>query len=567
MEREAYPVTSASPPVPTEELSIVNQELQDNAEMLGVHRGLRESESRLRQIMDKSPLWAYVKDRAGSYQMVSHRFLVGLGVALDQVVGHVDEQCLPDAVARLFRQADHEAMCRDDVVEREHHLSLETGEVILLAQHFALRDEKGLAYAACMKALDITRRKRDEYRLAKARDEAERANRAKNEFLSHMSHELRTPLNAILGFSQILEHEHAEDPAVSEPIGEILRAGWHLLALINDILDLSMLESGRLHVQADSVSVDALIQECVATLRQAAQAKEITVTVVSGPEWLVRADPTRLRQVLINLLSNAIKYNHPGGTVRVSVARQRERLLISVEDDGLGMTPEQIANLFRPFVRMSRGVCSEDGIGIGLSLSLRLMQMMGGEIRVESAPDQGSVFTLDLLRASTDEPALKDASLGFAGSEEEVGLQDDRDVSGCTRVLKVLYVEDNPANLRLVRRMLVHRPGIRLLEAVDGQSGLARAGAERPGLILLDLGLPDIHGFEVLRRLRADRGTAGIPVVAVSADAGELRVTEALERGFYTYIEKPFRLEVLDELLSAFGQCRGGAGKGASPGA
>ncbi|WP_083838724.1 chemotaxis protein CheB [Ectothiorhodospira sp. PHS-1] len=532
----------------------------DNADMLSAHRALRESESRLRQIMDKSPLWAYVKDRAGSYQMVNHCFLAGLGVTLKQVVGHVDEQCLPEAVARLFRQADHEAMCRDDVLEREHHLHLETGEVILLAQHFALRDEKGLAYAACMQALDITQRKRDEYRLARARDEAERANRAKNEFLSHMSHELRTPLNAILGFSQILEHEYAEEPALSEPIREILRAGWHLLALINDILDLSMLESGRLHVQADSVSADAIVQECVATLRQAAQAKEITVTVVPGEALLVRADPTRLRQVLINLLSNAIKYNHPNGTVKVSATRHGDRAWIRVEDDGLGMTPEQIANLFRPFVRMSREICSEDGIGIGLSLSQRLMQMMGGDIRVESVPDQGSVFTLDLQWVTTGSES-EEAASEAATDERQTGLREKPVAAGCMRALKVLYVEDNRANMRLVRRMLAHRPGVQLLEAGDGQSGLALARAELPALILLDLGLPDIHGFEVLRQLRADRATAGIPVVAVSADAGELRVTEALERGFCTYIEKPFRLEVLDEVLSAFGQCRGSGGK------
>ncbi|MBK1672254.1 hypothetical protein CKO35_02840 [Ectothiorhodospira shaposhnikovii] len=524
----------------------------DNSEMLRAHRAMRESESRLRQIMDKSPLWAYVKDRAGSYQIVSHHFLMGLNLELDRVIGHVDEQCLPVTVARLFRQADHEAMCRDDVLEREHHLTLDMGEVVLLAQHFALRDEQGLAYAVCMKALDITQRKRDEYRLAKARDEAERANRAKNDFLSHMSHELRTPLNAILGFSQILEHEYAQDPALNEPIREILRAGWHLLALINDILDLSMLESGRLHVQKDTFSVDAIVQECVATLRQAAQVKDISVSVVPGEALHVRADPTRLRQVLINLLSNAIKYNHPGGTVRVSAVQQQQRVLISVEDDGIGMTPEQTANLFRPFVRMSREVSNEDGIGIGLSLSLRLMQMMGGDIHVKSAPDQGSVFTLDLQWSSAE--SVHPPPPG--GMAEEAGTGGGQVAAGCVRALKVLHVEDNPANLRLVRRMLDRRPGVRLLEAGDGQSALALARTELPGLILLDLGLPDIHGFEVLRQLRADKDTAGIPVAAVSADAGELRVSEALERGFCTYIEKPFRMEVLDKLLSAFGQCR-----------
>ncbi|SEQ40366.1 two-component system, chemotaxis family, CheB/CheR fusion protein [Ectothiorhodospira magna] len=530
----------------------------DNAEILVAHRALRESESRLRQILDKSPLWAYVKDRAGAYKMVSQRFLGGLGLTSEQVISHVDEECLPPEITRLFRQADHEAMCRDDVLEREHHLVLESGTVVLLAQHFALRDEKGLAYAACMKALDITQRKGDECRLALARDQAEQANRAKNEFLSHMSHELRTPLNAILGFSQILEHECADDPDLTEAVQEILRAGWHLLALINDILDLSMLESGRLNVQLHGVVVVDVLQECITTLRQAAQDKGVTVTLTeetATSTCRVWADPTRLRQVLINLISNAIKYNRPQGTVTLSASAQGGRVLIQVADDGLGMDEEQLANLFHPFVRLSRHVCNEDGIGIGLSLSRRLVEMMAGDIRVESTPEQGSLFTLDLPEDSqqtSDEALACTDKIHVSDPGMSGGI-----AAGQPRQLRILYVEDNPANLRLVRRLLADHTGVHLLEAETGTAGLELARTELPGLILLDLNLPDLHGFEVLGQLRADRRTAGIPVVAVSADAGELRVTEALERGFCTYVEKPFRTEVLDEVLATFGQRRG----------
>ncbi|WP_200179161.1 chemotaxis protein CheB [Ectothiorhodospira mobilis] len=514
----------------------------DNAEILEAHRALRESESQLRQILDKSPLWSYVKDRAGRYRLVSQRFLGGIGQTQEAVIGHVDEELFPPEIARLLRLADHEAMAVDGILEREHHLELDGHEVVLLAQHFALRDERGVANAACMKALDITARKQDERRLARARDEAEKANRAKTDFLSHMSHELRTPLNAILGFAQILEVECRDGEG--EAVREILAAGWHLLALINDILDLSMLESGRLQVDSHSVELAQIIDECAATLRQMAQDKGVDLQVEPQEGVYVRADATRLRQVLINLLSNAIKYNQPEGWVRVRTRMGPKRVAIRVEDNGIGMSAEEMASLFQPFERPGRAQDQVEGVGIGLSLSRRLVDMMHGSLEVESEPDRGSVFTVDLPREHPQgHPTRTGVCAQEAATETEKPSLD----------LDVIYVEDNAANLKLVRRLMQTVSGVRLREAVNGDQGLEAARRQPPDLILLDLNLPDMHGFEVLSRLRADRRTAGIPVVAVSADAGELRITEALERGFCAYIEKPFRLSDLEEVLSAFG--------------
>ncbi|MFP4160901.1 MAG: chemotaxis protein CheB [Ectothiorhodospira sp.] len=513
----------------------------DNAEILKAHRALREGESRLRQILDKSPLWSYVKDRAGRYQVVSQRFLGGIGQDQEKVIGHVDEELFPPEVARLLRLADHEAMAVDGILEREHHLELEGREVVLLAQHFALRDERGVANAACMKALDITARKRDERRLARARDEAEKANRAKNDFLSHMSHELRTPLNAILGFAQLLEVE--ERPGEGDAVREILTAGWHLLALINDVLDLSMLESGRLQVDSQIVDVAEIIDECASTLRPMAESRQITLQVEPLEGVYVRADATRLRQVLINLLSNAIKYNHPEGWVRVHAQVEPQRVAIRVEDNGIGMTPEEMRSLFQPFERLGRGQDQAEGVGIGLSLSRRLVDSMQGTLEAESEPDRGTTFTVDLPRERTGE---KQTRTGVAPPPAG-------GIGKSVLDLDVLYVEDHAANLKLVRRLMGTVPGVHLREAVNAEEGLEAARAHTPDLILLDLNLPDLHGFEVLARLRADRRTAGIPVVAVSADAGELRITEALERGFCAYIEKPFRLSDIQEVLSAFG--------------
>ncbi|MCG5535852.1 chemotaxis protein CheB [Ectothiorhodospira mobilis] len=514
----------------------------DNAEILKAHRALRESESRLRQILDKSPLWSYVKDRAGRYRLVSQRFLGGIGQTQEAVIGHVDEELFAPQIARLLRLADHEAMAVDGILEREHHLELEGREVVLLAQHFALRDERGVANAACMKALDITARKQDERRLSRARDEAEKANRAKTDFLSHMSHELRTPLNAILGFAQILEVECRDGEG--EAVREILAAGWHLLALINDILDLSMLESGRLQVDSQSVELAQIIDECAATLRQMAQDKGVDLKVEPQEGVYVRADATRLRQVLINLLSNAIKYNRPEGWVRVRTRVGPKRVAIRVEDNGIGMTPEEMASLFQPFERTGRAQDQVEGVGIGLSLSRRLVDMMHGTLEVESEPDRGSVFTVDLPR---EHPGARPTRTGVDAPASSQGIQQP------ALDLDVIYVEDHAANLKLVRRLMETVSGVRLREAESGEQGLEAARRQPPDLILLDLNLPDMHGFEVLRRLRADRRTAGIPVVAVSADAGELRITEALERGFCAYIEKPFRLSDLEEVLSAFG--------------
>ena len=777
----------------------------DNAEIINAQKELRESENRLQQILNHSPLWDYVKDRGGRYLLINRRMLEAIGYQAAEVIGRVDEELFSPEITHIFRQADHQALTSEKVIEIEHCLHIGGREVILLASHFTLRDAAGIAYAVCMKALDITARKANEmlvnlqsqalnasangiaittgsddfpivyvnkafssmsgytleecrgrsfgflfqaleedqapalasihagmqngkavhtlvrsrhkngtmfwnelsiypitdehqqishfvavqndvseqvkarhelaenerrlrhaqlyaqvwsfewdmeedrfqslniandifgqieaiqipnlrsflrllhqddrhsvysamiacrdgkadaldieYRLhddllgdrwlhtraavdcengrqrkllgltqditerklgelhlAAARDDAEKANRAKNEFLSRMSHELRTPLNAILGFAQLLEVDEQQSETHRDSIQEILRAGWHLLALINDILDLSRLETGRLEVQRELVDTKSVIEECISALMPTTRPRQISISKELDAGMLVWADRTRLKQVLLNIISNAIKYNRDQGTVVIrSKPGKNGNAYIIIADSGIGMSEEQTKRLFQPFERLGREMSEVDGVGIGLSLSQQLLDMMHGTVQVESTPGKGSVFTV-MLPLHDD---VDDAGYGGmiapppsvpAEAGEVPALSHDN-------FIKVLYIEDNPANLMVMRRLMDSHPNIALAEANTGRLGIELALATQPQLILLDLHLPDMTGFEVLKRLRAEPECTHTPIIAVSADAGVSRIKEALGIGFDDYVVKPFRLADLERAVLKF---------------
>jgi PAS domain S-box-containing protein len=413
-------------------------------------------------------------------------------------------------------------------------------------------------------ARDITERKildqalqETNLALQGAKQAAERANLAKSDFLSNMSHELRSPLNAILGFSQLMESgTPAPTQAQRQSIEQILQAGWYLLELINEILDLALIESGKLSLSREPTSLADVLNDCRGMIEPLAMKCGVALTFpLFADTPFVKADRTRLKQVLINLLSNAIKYNRTGGTVEVTCTTNAEQLTrISVHDTGDGLTTEKLAQLFQPFNRLGQESGSEEGTGIGLVVSKRLIELMGGEIGVESTVGTGSVFWVDLH--ATHAPRL------IAVPTE---LKRSKPVRASTEAPPhtLLCVEDNPANLMLVEKLLERRPDIRLLVAMDGIRGIEAARAERPDVILMDINLPGISGLIALGILAEDPQTASIPVIALSANAMPDDIHRGLAAGFFRYLTKPIKvnefMDTLDTALAFASRQSGGA--------
>ncbi|HXM82973.1 MAG TPA: PAS domain S-box protein [Burkholderiales bacterium] len=392
-------------------------------------------------------------------------------------------------------------------------------------------------------ARDVTERKRldqvlqdKNVELESAKFAAEKANLAKSDFLSSMSHELRTPLSAILGFAQLLESgSPSPTPSQKRSIDQILQAGWYLLQLINEILDLALIESGKLSLSMEPVSLAEVMHECQAMIEPQAQKRGISVTFPQFEiPYFVEADRTRVKQVLINLLSNAIKYNRVGGTVIVDcTASTAERIRISVKDTGEGLTPDKLTQLFQPFNRLGKEAGIEEGTGIGLMVSKQLVELMKGEIGVESYVGKGSVFWIELN-------LMAESQLVSGAAEPTTVAQ--AQVQADAQLRTLLYVEDNPANLMLVEDLMARRPDIRLLSAADGNRGIEMARASRPDVILMDINLPGISGIQALKILAEDPATAHIPVVALSANAMPRDIEKGLAAGFFRYLTKPIKV-------------------------
>jgi PAS domain S-box-containing protein len=407
----------------------------------------------------------------------------------------------------------------------------------------ALRDDYGEIIGYLLIGTDNSVRKQVELALNNAMAVAEKANLAKSDFLSSMSHELRTPLSAILGFAQLIE-SGSPPPTTSQKrsVDQILQAGWYLLELINEILDLALIESGKLSLSLEPVSLVGVMHECQAMIEPQAQKRGMSVTF---PEfeisYFVKADRTRVKQVLINLLSNAIKYNKVGGTVIVDyIATTPGRIRICVKDSGEGLTPDKLTQLFQPFNRLGQQSNVEEGTGIGLVMTKRLVELMGGVIGVESTVGKGSVFWVEMNL--TAEPQLA------AGTDEPTAVAQAQ-VQTDAQLRTLLYVEDNPANLMLVEDLIARRPDIRLLSARDGNRGIEIARASRPDVILMDINLPGLSGIKALRILADDPATSHIPVVALSANAIPRDIEKGLEAGFFRYLTKPIKVnEFMDTL-------------------
>ena len=434
------------------------------------------------------------------------------------------------------RTADLEASNREIAREAEERKR---------AQQEVMRLNTDLEKRVADRTAELERSNRE---LALATTAAEEANQAKSEFLSSMSHELRTPLNAILGFSKIMVTDSM--PTTSEQKKEyahhILKAGRHLLTLINEILDLAKVESGALALSLEPVLLAEVMQECQTLIEPLARQRGLQTMFPNDVGLSVLADRTRLKQALLNLLSNAVKYNREAGAIVVDwEPGTAGRVRISVRDTGMGLNSAQVQALFQPFNRLGQEAGKEEGTGIGLVVTKRLVELMGGTIGASSTAGIGSVFWIE-LRAVGPIPALptKDVKLEREPLQAQLPLHD-------ASKQTLLYVEDNPANLQLVEEIIRFRSDLRMLSAPDAHLGIELARAHRPDVILMDINLPGLSGVDALKILRSLPETAHIPVIAVTANAMPRDVSAGLHSGFFRYITKPINIDELNAAIDS----------------
>lgn len=508
-------------------------------------QALRDSERRFRNILDHLPLGVVYADLEGRLRETNPR--------LRELLGHDAKALRLRAIGDLIHPDDRQAV--QPLIDRlvrggpalvRHRLRLQRsdGREIWMDMGLSmLRNARGSAQRLVGVFEDIT----EHLKLAdaeRARESAEAASQAKSEFLSRMSHELRTPLNAILGFTQLVALDR--QPAISERQREwtvqVQQAGWHLLHMIDEMLDLSRIEAGQLRLELGAVALAPVLRESLSLIEQDAQARQLKLQTLIDPSVAaVRADPLRLKQILINLLSNAVKYNVDGGQLHVAVRRVADgRVAVAVSDTGLGLESDQLERLFEPFNRLGREQSRTEGTGLGLAISRRLAELMGGRLEAVSQARKGSTFTLTLPEADAAAAGVRPVP-GEASTEPTY------------RYRQVHYIEDNETNAEVMRGILAQRPQVRLSVSDTGGGGLAAIRAEPPSLVLLDMHLPDMDGLDVLRELRSDPALADIPVIVVSADATTSRIEQAFAEGATEYTTKPVDvgsfLSQLDSLL------------------
>ncbi|MFL6673790.1 MAG: PAS domain S-box protein [Massilia sp.] len=524
---------------------------QVEAEQALLDQRLRDQHFYTRSLIESNIDPLITTDPRGMISDVNHQMEMLTGRTRDELIGAPFKSCFTEpqraeeAITRVLRESkvtnyELTALARDG----------KQTVVSYNATTFHDRDRKLQGVFAA--ARDVTERKHFEHALQEsnielqmAREAAEKANRAKSEFLSAMSHELRTPLNAVLGFAQLMASE-VPAPAAHQQrsIDQILKGGWYLLRLINEILDLAMIESGKVTMSQESMSMTDVLQDCKGMIEPQATKRGIAMTFPKFDNvFYVHADRTRVKQVMINLLSNAIKYNGSGGSVIVQcVVSGKDRVRISVKDTGAGLSADQLAHLFQPFNRLGQQDSVEEGTGIGLVVTKQLVELMGGIIGVESTVGVGTVFWVEF--AASAAPALALENIDEVSLERRQAAA--RDLGDQPTLL---YVEDNPANLALVEELIARRGDLKLLTAIDGHLGIELARAYLPDVILMDINLPGISGYGALKLLRDDPATARIPVLALSANAVPRDIEKGLEAGFFRYLTKPIRVrEFMDAL-------------------
>ncbi|KAB0507391.1 ATP-binding protein [Pseudomonas lini] len=499
-------------------------------------RALRDNEERLRLIIDG------VKDY-GIFALDTRGFVTSWNAGAERIKGYTEQEIVGQHFSVFYLSQEcpqHPDMALREATRDGHYMeeawrcrkdgSRFWASVVITAQY----DSSGALRGFSKITRDISDRRVAEIALSTAREEAERASRAKSEFLSRMSHELRTPLNSILGFAQLLDMDSSKGQRAQ--IGHILRAGQHLLTLINEVLDIAKIEAGRLPLNVEAVPLAVVLQEAltlVSPMACDAGIQLVELPILAADSGIV-ADRQRLVQVLLNLLSNAIKYNRPQGQVHIEVRVIQQRIAVSVCDTGKGIAADRLEQLFKPFERLETDP-NVEGTGLGLALSKSLLEMMNGSLTVKSQPGEGSSFTLELpfvrLQPVTEPPVSRISHPTVTAALTAPDYQG-----------KVLCIEDNLSSLALIETLLHRRPHIQLLSSMQGQMGLDLARQHAPQLILLDVALPDLDGFNVLQRLRQSSITRAIPVLMITADASDLTHLALLEAGATAVLTKPIHI-------------------------
>jgi PAS domain S-box-containing protein len=502
---------------------------------------LRKSERDIRAILDNMQDIFYRTDRENRLVMVSPSITTHLGYTAEETLGrdaadfYADPTQRQETMDKLERNGG--AISGHEVAARHKDGSL----VWLSVNSHLYRDDRGDIAGIEGVAHNINARKQAEQGLHHAKEEADTANRAKSEFLSSMSHELRTPMNAILGFTQLLLHpgKNRLNESQQEYAQQILKGGQHLLELINEVLDLAKIESGKITLSIENVSPHQLFEECYALIKAMSEKRGITIhhqcSTASLPT--LHADYTRLKQVLLNLLSNAVKYNRENGKITIDCRDTGgDMLRICITDTGQGIPREKQDEIFQPFSRLGAEATEIEGTGIGLTITKRLVELMDGEIGFESSVGEGSTFWVDLPISTTNGTAVD-------GSDDTLLRHFTSQNAGRPSSHRLLYIEDNPANLWLMEEIIGQLPNFTMLSAHNAELGLEIAEAQRPDVIIMDINLPGIDGFEALKRLRHNELTREIPVIALSARAMPRDIEAGKSAGFRDYLTKPINIK------------------------
>ncbi|MCX6553500.1 MAG: ATP-binding protein [Candidatus Aminicenantes bacterium] len=518
----------------TEQLANANKELQ-----------------RLSIVASKTDNAVFIMNAQGNLEWINEGCvrMHGLpGVSMEQLIQKLGTNLLAASSNPDIKNIFNSAIKEKRSVQYESYLKNAAGEIKWLQTTLTpIFDDAGNLSKLVAIDSDIGKIKAAEEALMAARRDAEQANHAKSEFLSRMSHELRTPMNSILGFAQLMESDERDPLTTShqESLHHILKGGRHLLSLINEVLDLARIESGRLMLSTEPMLVAPMVSETVSMIQPLAKARRIRITnaVPAVPAYRILTDPNRVRQVLLNLLSNAVKYNREEGLVTVEAAeRPNGRLRLSVTDTGPGIPLHQQELVFEPFQRLGADRMPIEGSGIGLTISRKLTEAMGGTLSLTSTPGLGSCFFIDLPMSLETSQAQSSAILDSPATTPAASGKEHT----------VLYIEDDLANLALVQHIMVRRPDIKLLFAPQGDLGLELARVHRPDLILLDIHLPDINGHEVCRRLKEDPATRSIPVLIVSASAMPAEIDSMIQAGAASYLTKPLDVPLFLNTIDTF---------------
>lgn len=532
---------------------VVNRD-RDNKpiRMTGIHTDIsvkKKLEKNLllfRHIFEISKQYIYVTNSEG--------IMVYINPALEKRLGYSSNEILGRHFTFLLSSSRH----NEDIQLIMHEINQnkswtgnlairckDGGQFISHSNIGSIADQSGKLQSIFNIFIDFSDELKRRKELAEAKELAEHANQAKSEFLSSMSHELRTPMNAILGFAQILEFDDDLNQGQKENSSEIIKAGKHLLQLINEVLDLAKIESGHIDLSLETIPLYETLVECLTLIEPLATSRSITIDNAIDPAIGVRADLVRIKQVLLNLLSNGVKYNREKGKIKISSEPVSDDYIrIKVSDTGRGIPEHRLSELFQPFNRLDAGENGVEGTGIGLSITKKLVEMMNGTIGIESMPEVGTVFWFELPAASVQ--------AGTFGSSYQLTASSKVDSDNMRR--RVLCIDDNPINIKLIKKILSHYRHLEVLDAHEPNLGIELALTYQPDLVLLDINMPGMDGYQVLRFLQTYPETQNIPVIAVTASAMKKEIERGFEAGFSSYITKPFEvisfLETIDQILN-----------------